>query len=111
MATQISIRVGDTSPDLVATLMNAAGAQNLTNASVTATMTLVQQSALSASVKKTVTLACTVDAPATAGVVRHVWAAGETDTPGIYKLEYTVTYFNGQVQTFPNEDTVLIQIA
>lgn len=35
-------------------------------------------------------------------VVAHLWAPGETDTPGRYEAEFRVTYLDGTVETFPN---------
>ena len=35
-------------------------------------------------------------------VVGHLWGPGETDTPGRYEAEFSVTYLDGTVETFPN---------
>ena len=35
-------------------------------------------------------------------VVAHLWAQGETDTPGHFEAEFRVTYLDGTVETFPN---------
>jgi len=35
-------------------------------------------------------------------VVAHIWALGETDTPGRFEAEFRVTYLDGAVETFPN---------
>lgn len=35
-------------------------------------------------------------------VVAHLWAQGETDTPGRFEAEFRVTYLDGTVETFPN---------
>jgi hypothetical protein len=40
-----------------------------------------------------------VFAPAT---LAHLWAQGETDTPGRYEAEFRVTYMDETVETFPN---------
>ena len=35
-------------------------------------------------------------------IVAHLWAPGETDTPGRFEAEFRVTYLDGAVETFPN---------
>ena len=35
-------------------------------------------------------------------LVAHLWAPGETGTPGRYEAEFRVTYLDGTVETFPN---------
>ena len=35
-------------------------------------------------------------------VVSHLWAPGETDTPGRFEAEFRVNYLDGAVETFPN---------
>jgi hypothetical protein len=35
-------------------------------------------------------------------VVAHIWAPGETDTPGRFEAEFRVIYLDGTVETFPN---------
>lgn len=46
----------------------------------------------------------------TNGNVSYTWQEGDTDTPGIYKLEWEVTYSGGEVQTFPSDGYNLIAI-
>lgn len=103
MANSVTLVVGDTTPDLVAALSNASGAQDLTNATV--------QMNLRSRGGTVTTLPCTVDSPPTKGVVRHVWQPGETDTPGDYNLWFLVTYFTGQKQSFPNTGKLTVTIA
>ena len=54
------------------------------------------------------TRALKVDQPATitypsTGQVEYSWAAGDTDTSGVYDVEIQVTYSDGTVETFPND--------
>ena len=45
-----------------------------------------------------------------AGEVWVVWVPGETDTSGIYRAEFEVTYDDGRRETFPNTGYISIQI-
>jgi hypothetical protein len=44
------------------------------------------------------------------GHVRYNWGAGETDIPGEYEASFRVTFSSGEIQTFPNDDFILIII-
>lgn len=35
--------------------------------------------------------------------VKYNWQVGDTDTPGLYKAEFEVTYSDATVETFPND--------
>jgi hypothetical protein len=35
--------------------------------------------------------------------IKHIWQAGETDVPGVYAVEYPVTYAGGKKETFPSD--------
>lgn len=43
------------------------------------------------------------------GVVQYSWAAGDTDTPGVYDGEFRVT-IGGLVETVPSSGFVLVMI-
>lgn len=45
---------------------------------------------------------CTIDTPA-AGEISFTWAAGDTDTPGLYLAEIQVEWVTGEPQTFPGD--------
>ena len=44
------------------------------------------------------------------GEVWVVWVPGETDTAGIFRAEFKVTYPDGRKETFPNDGYISIQI-
>jgi hypothetical protein len=94
MATTITIPAGDTGPDIVATLSNANGPQDLTGAAVTLRMRKHPN-------HQVFPFATTIDAPTTAGVVRKVRSGGDGLVAGTYDVEYHVVFASGAVQTFP----------
>ena len=100
------IKKNNTSPVLQATLKDAFGnVINLNGASVRFHMKELGESTL-----KIDTQAEIVE-PATSGIVRYSWRSGDTSSAGIFKAEFEVTYYDNNVETFPNEDfiTILIQ--
>lgn len=44
------------------------------------------------------------------GKVSYTWQAGDTNTPGYYLADWTVTYAGGAVQAFPNAAPILIEV-
>jgi hypothetical protein len=44
------------------------------------------------------------------GVVQYDWQSGDTDTAGSYYAEFEVTYNDGAVETFPNNQNLAISI-
>lgn len=47
---------------------------------------------------------------ADAGSVKYVWTATDTATAGSFQAEFEVTYTNGAVETFPNDQSISIVI-
>tara|TARA_R110000822_G_scaffold95989_3_gene218932 strand:+ start:81 stop:404 length:324 start_codon:yes stop_codon:yes gene_type:complete len=98
------IKQNDTSPALEATLKDGLGAVvNLTGCSVRFHMRLV-----GGNVAKT-------DAPATlsvplGGVVYYQWNGSDTDTIGSYEAEFEVTFIGGEIETFPNNKYIEVEI-
>jgi hypothetical protein len=94
------IKEGDTSPFLSTVLLDGEGVPlDLTNATgVTLTMAMCDH-------PRTVVLnAVAADFNATAaGEVWYEWQAGDTDTPGMYNIEWTVTYPAGMILTVPSK--------
>jgi len=87
----------DTKPSYAAQLLQDGSAVDLTDATVKFHMGSV------------------IDAPATivdalTGNVRYDWVAADTEVAGTYKAEFEVTFSDGSIQTFPNQDYLQIVI-
>lgn len=54
--------------------------------------------------------AATIEGIPQEGHVRYDWAAGETDEPGEYEASFRVTFAGGDIQTYPNDDFISINI-
>lgn len=107
MAT-ISLVAGNTAPNLLASLTNAAGAQDLTGAVVVARLTDQDSGTVE-------TLDCTLVSPETGGQVTVEAPAAEDGgwPAGDWVVEYDVTFAGGALQTFPlkaeDRDLLLIR--
>lgn len=44
------------------------------------------------------------------GVVRYDWDPADTAAAGRFEAEFEVTYSDGTVETFPNNDFIVVQI-
>lgn len=98
-----NIKQNDTSPSLQATLKDASG----TAISLTGATVRFHLKSLDGVVK--VDAAMTVT-DADNGVIQYDWDAGDTDTAGSYYAEFEVTYNDGSIETFPNNQNLAIQI-
>jgi len=96
------IKRGDRLPAFTRTLEDAAGAAvDLSGGSVQFRMQPMQGGSL-------ITGAATI-VGATTGEVRYNWAAGDTDTIGMFLAEWEVT-FSGSTETFPNGGYDVVKI-
>jgi len=97
------IKQNDTTPALEAFLQDGRGrAVSLTGATVVFHMRLASD--LSAKI----TDGTTSVVKATKGQVKFDFSASNTDTPGIYQGEFQVTFSNGDIETFPNDDYIKV---
>ena len=93
MATAITIVQGDTTPDLITTLLDDGVPVDLSGATVEVHLKHKRQGVV-------IVRDCVLD-DAPGGVVRYVWVPGDTDIAGAYSVEFLVTFAPGKVQTFP----------
>jgi len=100
------IKEGDQLPAIEATLTDGDGQPvNLAGAAVTFSMRMVD-----ADVHKiSAAAAPDADQNANPGLVRYVWQAGDTDTPGVYRAEWVAT-FTGKPESFPNSTYQVVKI-
>jgi len=98
-----NIKQNDTSPSLQATLKDANNSIiNLAGATVR-----FHLKALDGTVKVDAAMTIT---DALGGIVQYDWQAGDTDTAGSYYAEFEVTYNDGAIETFPNNQNLAISI-
>lgn len=57
-----------------------------------------------------VTAAAAIEAPATDGILRYDWIAGDTDTEGEWLAEFEVDFGGGDKITFPNNGVLTVRI-
>lgn len=97
-----TIKQNDTSPAIKAILLDSDdNPVNLTGASVSFHMTnfvgnevVVDDDAV-------------VNDP-TAGIVYYQWSPGDTAESGKHKAEFEVTFLDGEIETFPNDDYITV---
>lgn len=98
------IKQNDTSPFLLATLKDGNGNLiDLTSATVRFHMRPVGSTT------------AVVDAAAIVtnedqGGVKYVWDAADTANIGSFQAEFEVTYFDGSIETFPNDGYIRVEI-
>ena len=98
------IKENDNSPDLTATLRDFNGIVNLT----TATGVLFQMERIKTTRNK-INAAADID-DAVQGIVSYDWQPGDTDTVGLYRAVFQVTFNNGDIATFPSDGYISIVI-
>ena len=99
-----TIKKNDTSPQIAAILQDGDGtAIDLTGATVRFHMKKIGASTASTDAAATVV-------NADAGSVKYEWVAADTANAGTFQAEFEVTYTNGGVETFPNDQSIAIVI-
>lgn len=103
MATH-EIKQDQRGPELFATLTANGVAQNLTGATVKFSM----ESQRTGLIKVNAAAVTIVDAPT--GQVKYSWAAGDTDTPGLYRAEFEVTGLAVTPVRFPSDEYLYVHV-
>lgn len=98
------IKKNDTSPALRATLKDGLGSA----VDLTGTVVRFHMREIGALTAKVDSLASLID-PGN-GVVEYSWSAGDTDTLGSFEGEFEVIYAGGEVESFPNNRHIEIEI-
>ncbi|MBP1971571.1 hypothetical protein J2Z83_003722 [Virgibacillus natechei] len=93
---QITLKRGDTGIGLRATLSNEAGNVDLTDANV---LFFMGKHEIKAGIHD-----------AEGGVVNVTFNRNHTSKTGIFRAEFEVTYSDGRVEAYPNDDYVQIRI-
>ncbi len=101
MSNQFSIKENDTSPAIQFQLTLGTG-QTLVGATATFKMASPNGGALK------INNAAIVDSAQ--NILSYQWVAGDTDTAGVYRAEFEVTYSDGKIETFPNSDYIQINV-
>ena len=102
--TTIKIKQDDTQPALKVILKDSAGNPvNLTGASVQVAIQHYSQPAIKFNRDAYI-------ADAVAGEVWLIWQPGETQVTGLYRIEFRVTYQDGNRETFPGGGYLLVNI-
>jgi len=99
-----TIKRNDTAPAYTATLTDEDDeVVDLTDATVTFTMTLVGATTPKVSAEADVV-------SAEDGTVSYSWGETDTDTAGLYRAEFEVTFEDLSVRTFPARDYFYVNI-
>ena len=98
------IKQNDTSPALQATLKDGSGTViNLTGCSVNFHMRKIGDTAVKTDASATISDALN-------GVVYYQWVASDTDTIGSFECEFEVTFSGGEIESFPNNKFINVEI-
>lgn len=95
---------GDTTPPISAPLSDEAGLADLEGATVLFKMEMVPEAG--DTIPTPISSPCTVDTETSRAT--YEWQAGDTDTPGVYRQEFFVTFADDETETFPSEPNTII---
>lgn len=102
--TTINIKQDDTQPAMKVRLKDSAGnPANLTGATVQVAIQHYSQPAIKFNRDAYI-------ADAVAGEVWLIWQSEETQVTGLYRIEFRVTYQDGNRETFPNDGYLMVKI-
>ena len=43
--------------------------------------------------------------------MEYQWQAGDTANDGVYQAEFRITYTNDKIETFPNDEFILVKVS
>ena len=96
------VKQGDTAPPFADTLLdNLGNPVNLTGATVRFVMRPQRRRLVKVAAAATV-VQVGDGSDGSKGKVRYSQTSGDVDTPGLYDVEWEVTYSGGKIETFPN---------
>ncbi len=98
-----TLKQNDRSPPITASLTAGGAAVDLSGCTVKFIMRAPEAS--STKVNATATIVS-----ATAGTVSYSWGATDTDTAGLYRAEWEVTFAGGIKRTWPAEDYLYVLV-
>lgn len=102
--TEFAIKQNDTSPALEVELQdNDENAIDLSGAS--AEFHMVEKDGDTVAVDSSATIT-----DGSNGIVEYQWSSGDTSDAGRYLAEFEITYSDGTIETFPNNDDIVIRI-
>lgn len=105
MASQLTVKRGDTRPYFSVTLIDGAGDEVTLGSGDVVRFSMRESSNQSVTVSRAL-----ANFEAGTGDVEYRWQAGDTDMTGEYECEWEVTYADGTIQTFPAYDYDLVYI-
>lgn len=101
------IKKGDTAPPIAVQILKESDNLPLDISSSSVTFSMYR-TVDSSTLKVPASAGSIVSGPL--GQVQYSWAAGDTDTPGKYDAEFTVTLPSGKIATFPSEGYILVEV-
>jgi hypothetical protein len=104
MSETFHLKRGDTSPAIRFVLSPAS--VELTSAAVVFNMRRLADGTLKVN-RASATIVTATGAP----TVQYSWQTADTNTAGLYRAEFEVTYLDGKIETFPNADFIIVNIA
>lgn len=106
MAT-FSIKEGDTSPSISYTL----SPETVILTGATVVFNMVDRAGVAKISRGSCSITDNGDGTATGTpTVQYNWTADDTDTAGLYRAEFEVTYSDSTVETFPNSDFIAVNV-
>ena len=101
------IKKGDTAPPIAVQIMKES--DNLPLDITSSTVTFSMYRTLDTSTLKVSAAAGSI-VDGSNGKIQYSWIGADTDAPGSYSAEFTVTLPSGKIATFPPEGYILVEV-